>query len=206
MIDTILTGILIGICVSAPVGPLGVLCIQRTLSRGKLHGFITGMGATTSDIIYALLVSLGMSFILDFINTHQFLIQLIGSIIILLFGLHLFLKKPKNQLPDIKTPRSKGDLISDYLSAFALCFSNPLIMFLFIGLFARFQIIESGNITNNIVAFISILIGATIWWILLTLIVGYFKSKFKLRELWIINKITGSIIILISIIGIILAF
>lgn len=206
MIDTILTGILIGICVSAPVGPLGVLCIQRTLSRGKLHGFITGMGATTSDIIYALLVSLGMSFILDFINTHQFLIQLIGSIIILLFGLHLFLKKPKNQLPDIKTPRSKGDLISDYLSAFALCFSNPLIMFLFIGLFARFQIIESGNITNNIVSFISILIGATIWWILLTLIVGYFKNKFKLRELWIINKITGSIIILLSIIGIILAF
>lgn len=206
MIDTILTGILIGICVSAPVGPLGVLCIQRTLSRGKLHGFITGMGATTSDIIYALLVSLGMSFILDFINTHQFLIQLLGSIIILLFGLHLFLKKPKNQLPDIKTPRSKGDLISDYLSAFALCFSNPLIMFLFIGLFARFQIIESGNITNNIVAFISILIGATIWWILLTLIVGYFKNKFKLRELWIINKITGSIIILLSIIGIILAF
>lgn len=206
MIDTILTGILIGICVSAPVGPLGVLCIQRTLSRGKLHGFITGMGATTSDIIYALLVSLGMSFILDFINTHQFLIQLIGSIIILLFGLHLFLKKPKNQLPDIKTPRSKGDLISDYLSAFALCFSNPLIMFLFIGLFARFQIIESGNNTNNIIAFISILIGATIWWILLTLIVGYFKSKFKLRELWIINKITGSIIILLSIIGIILAF
>ena len=206
MIDTILTGILIGICVSAPVGPLGVLCIQRTLSRGKLHGFITGMGATTSDIIYALLVSLGMSFILDFINTHQFLIQLIGSIIILLFVLHLFLKKPKNQLPDIKTPRSKGDLISDYLSAFALCFSNPLIMFLFIGLFARFQIIESGNITNNIVSFISILIGATIWWILLTLIVGYFKSKFKLRELWIINKITGSIIILLSIIGIILAF
>ena len=206
MIDTILTGILIGICVSAPVGPLGVLCLQRTLSRGKLHGFITGMGATTSDIIYALLVSLGMSFILDFINTHQFLIQLIGSIIILLFGLHLFLKKPKNQLPDIKTPRSKGDLISDYLSAFALCFSNPLIMFLFIGLFARFQIIESGNITNNIVSFISILIGATIWWILLTLIVDYFKSKFKLRELWIINKITGSIIILLSIIGIILAF
>ena len=97
-------------------------------------------------------------------------------------------------------------MISDYLSAFALCFSNPLIMFLFIGLFARFQIIESGNITNNIVSFISILIGATIWWILLTLIVGYFKSKFKLRELWIINKITGSIIILLSIIGIILAF
>ena len=85
MIEIILTGILIGICVSAPVGPLGVLCIQRTLSRGKLHGFMTGLGATTSDIIYALLVSLGMSFILDFINTHQFLIQIIGSIIILLF-------------------------------------------------------------------------------------------------------------------------
>lgn len=206
MIEIILTGILIGICVSAPVGPLGVLCIQRTLSRGKLHGFMTGLGATTSDIIYALLVSLGMSFILDFINTHQFLIQIIGSIIILLFGIYLFLKKPKNQLPHIKKSHSKGDLISDYLSAFGLCFSNPLIMFLFIGLFARFQIIESGNISNNIIAFISIIIGAIIWWILLTLIVGYFKNKFKLRELRIINKITGSIIIILSIIGIILAF
>ena len=206
MIEIILTGILIGICVSAPVGPLGVLCIQRTLSRGKLHGFMTGLGATTSDIIYALLVSLGMSFILDFINTHQFLIQIIGSIIILLFGIYLFLKKPKNQLPQIKKSHSKGDLISDYLSAFGLCFSNPLIMFLFIGLFARFQIIESGNISNNIIAFISIIIGAIIWWILLTMIVGYFKNKFKLRELRIINKITGSIIIILSIIGIILAF
>ncbi len=202
MIEIILTGILIGICVSAPVGPLGVLCIQRTLSRGKLHGFMTGLGATTSDIIYALLVSLGMSFILDFINTHQFLIQIIGSIIILLFGIYLFLKKPKNQLPHIKKSHSKGDLISDYLSAFGLCFSNPLIMFLFIGLFARFQIIESGNISNNIIAFISIIIGAIIWWILLTMIVGYFKNKFKLRELRIINKITGSIIIILSIIGI----
>ena len=206
MIEIILTGILIGICVSAPVGPLGVLCIQRTLSRGKLHGFMTGLGATTSDIIYALLVSLGMSFILDFINTHQFLIQIIGSIIILLFGIYLFLKKPKNQLPHIKKSHSKGDLISDYLSAFGLCFSNPLIMFLFIGLFARFQIIESGNISNNIIAFISIIIGAIIWWILLTMIVGYFKNKFKLRELRIINKITGSIIIILSIIGIILTF
>ena len=206
MIEIILTGILIGICVSAPVGPLGVLCIQRTLSRGKLHGFMTGLGATTSDIIYALLVSLGMSFILDFINTHQFLIQIIGSIIILLFGIYLFLKKPKNQLPHIKKSHNKGDLISDYLSAFGLCFSNPLIMFLFIGLFARFQIIESGNISNNIIAFISIIIGAIIWWILLTMIVGYFKNKFKLRELRIINKITGSIIIILSIIGIILAF
>ena len=206
MIEIILTGILIGICVSAPVGPLGVLCIQRTLSRGKLHGFMTGLGATTSDIIYALLVSLGMSFILDFINTHQFLIQIIGSIIILLFGIYLFLKKPKNQLPHIKKSHSKGDLISDYLSAFGLCFSNPLIMFLFIGLFAQFQIIESGNISNNIIAFISIIIGAIIWWILLTMIVGYFKNKFKLRELRIINKITGSIIIILSIIGIILAF
>lgn len=206
MIETILTGILIGICVSAPVGPLGVLCIQRTLSRGKLHGFVTGMGATTSDIIYALLVSLGMSFIVDFINTHQFLIQILGSVIMLLFGFHLFFKKPKNQLPDLKAKRNKGDLISDYLSAFALCFSNPLIMFLFIGLFARFQIIESNNISNNIIAFASIIFGAALWWILLTLLIGYLRNKFKLKELWIINKITGSIIILLSIIGIILAF
>ena len=82
MFTTVLTGILVGLCVSVPVGPLGVLCIQRTITRGRWHGIATGLGATTSDLVYALLVGFSMGFIIEFIEAHQLIIQLIGSIII----------------------------------------------------------------------------------------------------------------------------
>ena len=89
IIDLILKGILIGIIASAPMGPVGVLCVQRTLNKGRWYGFITGVGAAFSDFIYALLTGLGMSFMLDFISnpSYKFLIQLSSSIILLLFGL-----------------------------------------------------------------------------------------------------------------------
>ena len=90
IIDLILKGILIGIIASAPMGPVGVLCVQRTLNKGRWYGFITGVGAVFSDFIYALLTGLGMSFMLDFISNtrYKFLIQLPSSVIMILFGLY----------------------------------------------------------------------------------------------------------------------
>lgn len=208
MFNTILTGIFIGICVSAPVGPLGILCIQRTISRGRWHGIVTGLGATTSDLIYALLVGYGMTFIVSFIETHQTIIQIAGSVIIGIFGLQIFFKKPQSRHHrkiGHSHPVSKGDLFSDYITAFALCFSNPLIIFLFIGLFARFSIIESANPVKTITGMTSILLGATLWWFILTMLIGIFRDKFKERGLSILNKITGSVLTILSIAGIITA-
>ena len=139
MLNTILTGILIGIFVSAPVGPIGILCIQRTISKGRAHGIFTGLGATTSDLIYAILVGLSMTVIINFIESHQMLIQILGSAIVGLFGVYIFQSNPAKKLSAADKKPSKGTYFSDYISGFGLCFSNPLIIFLFIGLFARFQ-------------------------------------------------------------------
>lgn len=206
MIHTILIGIVIGICVSAPVGPIGILCIQRTITRGPLHGIATGLGATTSDLLYAVLVGFSMSFIINFIESHQFLIQIFGSIIIFIFGLHLFRNKPTSQ-PNYTTKNfNKGDLFSDYISSFALCFSNPLIIFLFIGLFARFHVFDQNNpISQNAIGLISILIGATAWWGILTMLVSKLRNKFNIKGLIYLNKITGMILMTLSVIGIIIA-
>ena len=86
LIYIVISGFIIGLFTSVPVGPLGILTIQRTLNRGRWHGLITGLGASTSDLLYAAIVGFSMSFVTDFINAHQFWIQVIGSAIIILFG------------------------------------------------------------------------------------------------------------------------
>lgn len=206
MLTTILTGILIGLCVSVPIGPLGVLCIQRTVTRGRWHGIATGLGATTSDLVYALLVGCSMGFIIEFIEAHQLYIQLFGSIIIGIFGFHIYTKDPLKQLEHKKHRHSKGDIFSDYITAFGLCFSNPMIIFLFIGLFARFNIVNPNEPFLSIVGMASILIGATIWWFTLTMLVNLISTKlFKEKGLSILNKITGTVLIILAFVGVISA-
>ena len=92
--DIIVKGFIIGVVVSAPLGPVGVLCIQRTLNKGRWYGFVTGLGASLSDIAYALLTGYGMSFVFDYINKNIFYLQLLGSIMLLLFGIYTFRSNP----------------------------------------------------------------------------------------------------------------
>ena len=96
ILDFIFKGILIGIMASAPMGPVGVLCIQRTLNKGRWYGFITGIAASVSDIIYALFTGFGMSFVMNFINNerNRFLLQISGSILLLIFGIYCYRSNP----------------------------------------------------------------------------------------------------------------
>ncbi|MDR1592230.1 MAG: LysE family translocator [Prevotellaceae bacterium] len=203
MFELIWTGILIGIFVSAPVGPIGILCIQRTLHRGRLHGIATGLGAAASDLIYAVLTALGMGSIISFVELHQLVIQIVGSAILFLFGLYTFRRNPVKQLRTSQNDKKGNDYFSDFVSAFGLCFSNPLIILLFIGLFARFHFLSPEyTVVQTIVGLSSVLIGAGGWWLFLTLIVGYLRNQFNVRGLWILNRITGSLLILFSVAGV----
>lgn len=206
MLHTIIEGIIIGLFISVPVGPLGILVIQRTISRGRKHGFVTGLGATSSDLVYAVLVAFSMNYIINFIEAHQMWIQILGSIIIFAFGLFLFMSNPVTQLATSKGKTSTGDLISDYFTAFGLCFSNPLIVFLFIGLFARFHYFNpEQKFYEDVTGLVSILLGALAWWTTLTFLVGKLRSQFNVRGLWILNKITGGLLLLLGIGGILMA-
>ncbi len=208
MLDIILSGILIGICVSAPLGPVGVLCIQRTLSKGRAHGLVTGLGATVSDLIYAIITSFGMSFIMPVINSNRTVIQIIGCIIICLFEIHIFRHRPVAHITNGSQTTSKSSYMRDFVTAFALCFSNPLIIFLFIGLFAHFNFIIQGDsvqsMVNSAVGLFSILVGALLWWFTLTLLVGKLRNKFSMDTIWTINKVIGSVLVLLCITGVIL--
>ncbi|MDR0769550.1 MAG: LysE family transporter [Dysgonamonadaceae bacterium] len=202
MIDVICKGLLIGILVSAPMGPIGLLCIQRTLSRGRWHGFFSGVGAALSDLFYAGIVCLGMGFVVDFIEGNQSILQIAGSVCLLAFGIYIFLSNPFKQMHN-----SKENVISipqDIITAFFLTLSNPLIIFVYIVLFSRFNFISpEEKMVSMLLGLLCIIIGALSWWFLITFFVGKLRKVVNLRGLWLINKIVGVVIIILSVVGIV---
>ena len=195
-------GLLIGILVSAPMGPVGMLCIQRTLSKGRWHGFVTGLGAMVSDIIYAMLTSLGMGVVVNFVEANQAPLQLAGSLVLSVFGYYIYQSNPVKNLR--KQKERKLSFTQDFITAFLLTFSNVLIVLLYIGLFARFGFILPDHSLGMIIGgIICIGIGAISWWLFITYIVSKFRKWFNVRGIWLMNRIVGSTIIILSIIGII---
>jgi len=198
IVDIIYKGFLIGIFASVPMGPIALLCIQRTLNKGQWHGFFSGAGAAFSDVFYAGIVSLGMGFIIDFITRNQYTLQIIGSIMLIAFGIYVFRSNPFKRLHEPK--ESGSSYWQNTVSVFFLTLPNPLMIFLFIVLFARFNFIASEEkLFSILLGLLSILAGALSWWFLITFLVGKLHKKINLRVLWIINRVFGVIIILLSI-------
>ena len=197
-----LRGIVIGVVVSAPMGPVGIYCIQRTLDKGRLSGLYTGVGAAISDFIYCLLTGFGLSFIEDFINNHRSPIQLVGSVVLIFFGIWLMRKKPDGQIEadaDHGAPSREGDI----LKGFALTFSNPLILFLIIGLFAQFNfVIEGMKFYHYLLGFLGIIGGALGWWWMVTHFVDKLHGHFTQRTMKLINTMIGIIILIFAGVGI----
>lgn len=194
-----------GVLVSAPMGPIGMLCIQRTLSKGRWHGFITGLGAALSDIIYAALTCLCMGMVVSFVEANQRPLQLLGSIVLALFGVYLFRSNPVRNLR--KRKEKKLSFTQDFITAFLFTFSNMLIVLLYIGLFARFGFVLPEHSVWMILAGIGgIGIGAIVWWFLITYFISKLRRWFNVRGIWLMNKIVGSVIMIVSIIGFLMVF
>lgn len=196
-------GLAIGLLISAPMGPVGILCIQRTLDKGRRTGFCTGIGAALSDIIYCLITGFGLSFIEDFLRDNKSVIQLVGSAVLIGFAFYLFRKNPSASLRTPSEPARPDDR-KNILSGFLFTFSNPLILFLIIGLFARFNFLGAGlRFYHYIIGFLCILLGAIGWWWCVTFAIDKVRSHFNLRSMWLINRIIGGVILIFALVGIV---
>ena len=201
ILDCIIKGILIGVIASAPMGPVGILCIQRTLNKGRWFGFITGVGAAASDIFYALLTGLGMSFVMDFINNehNKYLLQISGSIMLFLFGIYCFKSNPMKNAH--KSSNKKGTLTHNAITAFFVTLSNPLIIFLFMATFAQFAFVIPDHPLEMSVGYLSIVLGALLWWFGLTWLIDKVRNIFDPNGITIINKVIGSVVMIFSLIA-----
>ncbi len=197
LIEILIKGFVLGFVLSIPLGPIGVICIQRTLSKGRWSGFISGLGASSADTLLAIIAGMGLSFIINFIKLYSDIFKFFGGIIVIIIGFQIFFKSPVRQFRNSKL--KKSSLHTDYLSVLALTFSNPLAIFLFIAIFAGLNIVDGNHdLFFNITIFTGIFLGASTWWFTLTSFVNIYRAKFRLKNLWWLNKITG---ILIAVFG-----
>ena len=201
LLDIVFKGLLIGIIASAPMGPVGVLCVQRTLNKGRWYGFVTGCGAALSDIIYAGITGLGMGMVVELVSndTNRFYLQIVGSLMLLAFGVFTYRTDPTKNLR--KPGQNKGTLTHNGITAFLVTLSNPLIVFLFMALYAQFSFgLQIDKPIELVVGFISIIGGALLWWWGLTWLVDVIRLKFDHNGIRIINRIIGTLVIIGSII------
>lgn len=201
ILDLLLKGVIIGVLVSAPMGPVGVLCVQRTLNKGRWFGFVTGVGACLSDFIYALITGLGMSFVMDFINNahYRYILQISASFILMIFGIYSFRSNPMKKM-HVSRRGTKGSLVHNCVTAFLVTFSNPLIIMLMMGLYAQFAFIIPDHPLEMCAGYLGIIGGALLWWYGLTWLVDKIRAVFDTNGIQIINKVVGSIVIIMSII------
>lgn len=190
---------IIGVVVSAPMGPVGILCVQRTLNKDRWCGFFTGLGAALSDIIYALMTGFGMSFIMETIEspTVAFWIKVVGSVLLFLFGLFTFKSNPIERVKPVS--HNKGTLFHNFISGFLVTISNPLIIFLFIAMYGQMTFILPDSPLLQIIGYLFVIVGAVGWWFLLTWLIDKVRNKFNVRGIWLINRIIGSVVMLVSV-------
>jgi threonine/homoserine/homoserine lactone efflux protein len=190
LIELVIKGIVLGYIASIPLGPIGVICIQRTLSKGRMSGFVSGLGAASADTFVAIIAGLGLSFIIEFITDYSIIFKLFGGLIVIYLGGRIFFKSPVRQIRERK--QKKTSLHTDYLSVLVLTLSNPLAVFLFLAILASLNFIRDiKGFLEIIAAFGGIFLGAALWWLTLTSFVNIYRDKFRLKNLWWLNKITG---------------
>ncbi len=197
MLESLIKGFIVGIGASIPLGPLGVMCVQKTLSKGRTSGILTGLGASLTDTFFAALAILSLALIQDFVNTNRSLVLLIGGFIVMAIGLKIFITNPVKQ---IRQNKGGKKLFEDFISAFIMTITNPGAIFLILGLFAFTGLaVDSSSSWRVIIsALVGVFIGAMTWWIILSTSINIFRTKFRLRQLLLINRIAGIVIIVLG--------
>jgi threonine/homoserine/homoserine lactone efflux protein len=194
--------IAIGIIASVPLGPVGALCIQRTLSRGLLPGFFSGMGAAVADALFACVAILGLSCITNFIDSQQDIMRTAGGGIMLFLGTRIYFSTPVAR-PGVERTR-KGGNFSDFFSVLILMMTNPLAIFLFLAAFASLELTgpDPGTLPAVIIV-TGVLAGASAYWLIFSTFIDYFSNRFRPKLLFNINKTAGIIILVLGVTAII---
>ena len=190
-ITFLLRGLAIGFSIAAPVGPIGALCIRRTLAEGRVSGLVSGLGAATADAIYGCIAGFGLVFVSNFLVNQQVWLRFIGGIFLCYLGITTLLAKPAEQ-----AVLGKGNgLVGAYASTFFLTLTNPMTVISFAAIFAGLGLgSTSGNSMSAGVFVLGVFIGSALWWLILSSGVGVLRAKVHPHGLKWINRISGGII------------
>lgn len=193
MASYLIKGILIGLLFGMPVGAVGTMTVQRTLSFGLKAGLMTGLGSSVADCFYACVGAFGLTIISDFLLHYQAVINIFGGTFVLVMGIRLILRK------DSEAAAAKKEVISGvkmFLSSFVVGITNPAAILTFLFAFSYFGITDKAGWINGIQLVIGVFIGTYIWWGALSAVVSRIKRKTKNHSFHYMNKIFGTILLL----------
>lgn len=190
MAGYLLRGILIGLVFGLPVGAVGAMTIERTLSHGVKAGLLTGLGSSVADCIYAIIGAFGITLVSDFLLEYQLVIHLIGGIFLLIIGVRLFLKQAETALPN---PSAIGG-IKLFLSSFAIGITNPTAILTFLFAFSYFGISSVVKLQDGIALVGGVFIGTYLWWGTISYVAHRLKQSCAFHGLSHSNKVFGVIL------------
>jgi threonine/homoserine/homoserine lactone efflux protein len=191
----IVSGVVIGLIVAAPIGPVNLICIRRTLAHGQLNGFISGLGAAMGDGVFAIVTAFGLTAIAQMIEGFSIVLQLAGGTLLLVFGWRTYMTEPSSRDQE-KSKASEGDassLARSMVSTFALTVTNPATLFGFAALFAGLGGFAGGTASFAEAAVVvgGVFAGSTLWWFTVTTIVGFFHARIDSKVMRAINHLSG---------------
>jgi threonine/homoserine/homoserine lactone efflux protein len=191
-------GLLIGLSIAAAVGPMSILCIQRTLNKGQLYGLVSGLGIATADGVYGSIAAFGLTLITNFLIHEQIWIRLLGGLFLIYLGVKTILSKPSERAAVLNA--KTNSYLGAYASTFLLTLTNPLTILSFAAIFAGIGVgSASKSFFSAAIVVLGVFSGSTLWWIILTSGISLLRKKFDLRWLLWINRISGAIITLFGI-------
>ncbi len=191
-------GLLIGFSIAAPVGPIGVLCIRRTLADGRLAGLLTGLGAATADALYGCIAGFGLTMVSDMLVDQQVWIRLIGGCFLCYLGLKTLVAVPAEPT----TPAAESSLLQTYTSTLLLTLTNPMTILSFAAIFAGLGVAgASAGYRSAGLLVLGVLLGSALWWCLLSGGVGFFRDRVTPRALRWVNRLSGTMILAFGVVA-----
>lgn len=185
-------GLVIGFSIAAPVGPIGMLCIRRTLGDGRVAGLLSGLGAATADAIYGCIPGFGVVFVSTILLTQQVWLRLVGGVFLCYLGARTFLASPEERI----SATNPLGLAGIYLSTFFLTLTNPMTIISFAAIFAALGVGNtSGSYISAVTLVVGVFVGSALWWLILSSIVSLFRSKLKPGWLKWVNRLSGLVIL-----------
>jgi len=187
----LLSGFVIGFSIAAPVGPIGILCIRRTLAQGRVSGLISGLGAALADAVYGGIAGLGLTIITGFLIDQQIWLHIIGGGFLLYLGIKIFYSKRVAEV----SMQGDHNLWADFISTFSLTITNPMTILSFVAIFAGLGLGSVGDDYLAVSLFIfGVFAGSMSWWSVVSGIAGWYKGKLDLTGLLWVNRVSGGII------------
>ncbi|MCL4247244.1 MAG: LysE family translocator [Anaerolineae bacterium] len=183
-----------GVSVAAPVGPIGILTIRRTLAHGRLSGLATGLGVATADAIYASIAAFSLTLVASFLSNLADPIRLVGGIFLLYLGVKAFVAPPAERA----ATAGGNSVVAMYGSALALTLTNPPTIFIFLGIFTGTGLIPANaesDAARSLVVVLGVFLGSVTWWAFLSGMVSLLRERFTPRMMRWVNRLSGAILI-----------